>query len=116
MKHHYTEDQKARIRGMIEAFEGCREFLRESAGLGAGICHAMSLWAMRGSSSYPNERWKARTDARDLLSLALGDKYRYLEDWQYLYTGERRTYKRSVTNRLRWLDQLVTDCKAALEG
>ncbi len=106
--HFYTETQKTRIRGMIEAFEGCREYLHHNVKAHRGICAALRRW----SDDNATLRLQARRDAVQLITRAIPWKP-YLENWQ----GVNRydvPFETRLANRRAWLDKLIADCKAAL--
>lgn len=108
--HAYTDQQKARIRGMIEAFEGCRRYLKKRQ----GICAALSAWRWNG-----DDRFQAHYDAGRLIDRAL-DGYAWLDSW--LWNNDARSKaplsSRSAEEMLAirhlWLDKLIADCKAVL--
>lgn len=111
----YTEAQKARIRGMIEAFEGAQQHLAAAVSTGSGICHALDIWAVSDLAHYRSRR-DARDDARGLIQRAL-QGCAYLENWQRLQRSGDQGGAPRVTffaPRKRWLDQLIADCRAAL--
>lgn len=111
--YEYTDQQKDRIRGMIEAFEGARQHLATSSESGKGICYALYLWV----NDSVGERNPAAEDAQNLIARALRP-HAYLEGWQnagFVLDGSlRRKSAAALQLRHRWLDQLVADCKAAL--
>ena len=115
MKHTYNDEQKARIRGMIAAFEGAKKHLLRSVKSGSGICWAIELWLY--ADYYEPGKWDRANwayDAKQLIRRALGS-YPWLGSWQI---GEGHQYTRGMDSlpvRRAWLDQLITDCKAALE-
>lgn len=106
--HSYTEAQKTRIRGMIEAFEGCREHLRYNVKVHRGICSSLRDWC---DYDY-DRRFRATLDATQLITRAIPWRP-YLEHWQGV---EPRSvpFETRLANRHAWLDKLIADCKAAL--
>ncbi len=109
--HSYTEEQKARIRGMIEAFEGCREYLHHNVKCGRGICAALRAWSYDDYADC-DRRAQAKQDASQLITRAMPWKP-YLENWQGVSTYST-PFKTRLANRHAWLDKLIADCKAAL--
>lgn len=113
----YTDEQKYRIRGMIEALQGAKPHLRAATLVGSGICGALDDWFYNRPSDdfqrdYDTLKPKHR-DARSLIRRALGN-YLFLEDWQS-QTHVIWLRARRYADRLRWLDQLIHDCEMALE-
>lgn len=115
MNYKYDDEQKARIRGMIEAFEGAQTHLYRAVKSGSGICWAIDIWLCQ-VYSHPGkwDRAASASDAKGLIRRALG-KYQWLGSWQI---GEGHPYTRGMDSlpvREAWIDKLITDCKAALE-
>jgi hypothetical protein len=108
MKHQYTEAQKVRIRGMATAFQGAKAQLQRAVDFNGGICLALRFW----QSGVPGSD-RAAIDARLLVQRAIAG-YAYLENWQRK-SGRYRPNFRDFAIRHQWLDQLIRDCKAALE-
>lgn len=103
----YTDEEKKRIAGMVEAFKGCRKYLRAD---GTGICWALVTYASTGDEAADI----AAHNARRLVRRALG-VYPWLDDW--LRSRNLRYFSFTETMALRnlWLDQLIADCEAALK-
>lgn len=113
----YNDEQKARIRGMIEAFQGAKPRLRDATLRGVGICDALDDWFYhRNSEDFSREYVTLKPkhkDAKALIRRALGD-YLFLEDWQR-QEGVNWLGARRYADRRRWLNQLIHDCEMALE-
>lgn len=112
----YTQDQKIRIRAMIRALQGARRRLQQAYMLRRGICHALQLWATDARSEKTRvARQFAADDVQTLIARALGG-YTYLENWQrkrHDHRGEPTLLNLSV--RRAWVDQMIADCRKALE-
>ena len=111
--HQYSEDDKQRIRLMVEAFEGCRKYVEQSVRDGGGLCMALVNWEIEGAVPW-GARAKAASDAGSLIRRALNGHV-FLEYWR----RHRNLPYKSLATRIRmrhmWLDKLIADCKAALE-
>lgn len=102
----YTDEQKKRIAGMVEAFKGCKaEFASNPR---YGLCYALSDWLARA------DQVQAYEDANKLVTRAL-DGHVWLESWLHETQGIEIHTVDMAALRLRWVDQLIADCEAALK-
>lgn len=119
MNHQYTESEKARVRDMIVVFQEAQKTLRQAVCKdGAGLCWAIHLTMTKANAGTHST---ARDDAADLVKRSLAGST-YLESWQALHHGipyprhKDGSRGRRLGDRRRWLNQLIRDCQAALEG
>lgn len=110
----YTDEQKARIRGMVGAFEGARRHLDDADHPAPGICAALQRWVYKDGMPL-RSRIAVGWDAKQLVWRALGRDCLWLEDWQRTNgVPVNKTEAQRRRARHAWLDKLIADCKAAL--
>ncbi|WHB31212.1 hypothetical protein [Xanthomonas phage NEB7] len=104
----YTDEQKARIRAMIQLFEDAKVYLPAAIRRGVGICSALGA---ASEVRYGARFSRARNDCCNLIGRALGGPAMFLGQWQ-----RRKGFRAnaSMAARTAWLEQLIRDCKAAL--